>query len=68
MSLEDKKKRDKRACKEARIKLLARLICYNEIGEPVEIAFYPDDEEYAWHVAGERVRDTSDEMIEMFIK
>lgn len=61
------KERDKLLTTEAKIKALARLICYNEIGEPVELVYMPSDNIYEWHVGGEFVKEASNQAIVSFI-
>lgn len=62
-----KVERDLLVIKEAKVVALARLIGYNEIGEPIELTFDPSSKSYEWHVGGERVGEASQQSVEQFI-
>lgn len=68
MATQDEKlKRDKNLCRNAKIKALARVIGYNETGEPVEIVYTLSTNCYSIQVAGEEISDAAIETIEQFI-
>ena len=61
------KQRDKLLAAETRVKVIARLVAYNEIGEPIELVFVPVDDAYEWHVGGEYVRKASQQSVLNFV-
>ena len=63
MDINKMKERDKRLTSELRIKVLARLIGYNEIGEPIELVYVPQDNGYEIHVGGEYQRRASNYLV-----
>jgi hypothetical protein len=66
MDINKLKERDKLLIKEAGIKAIARLIGYNEIGEPVELVYNPRSNTYDWHVGGEYVNEASQQALVSF--
>lgn len=68
LAFEEKVKRDRNLCREARIKALARVIGYNETGEPVEIVYTYSTGIYTIQVAGEEMKEASPDVIEQFLQ
>ena len=66
MDIEKLKTRDNLLVKETGVSAVARLVGYNEIGEPIELVYDPSDNTYDWHVGGERVREASQQAIVQF--
>lgn len=66
MDIEKLKNRDKLLVKETGVSAIARLVGYNEIGEPIELVFDAADSTYEWHVGGERKREASQQSIVQF--
>lgn len=65
---EEKVKRDRNFCREARVKALARVVGYNETGEPIEIVYTYSTGVYTIQVAGEEVKEASPEVIDQFLQ
>jgi len=68
MTINRLKERDKRLIKETGIKVLARLVGYNEVGETVEIVYNSRNNMYEWHIGGEYKNEVSQESIVLFFK
>ena len=66
MDIEKLKERDKLLVKETGVKAVARLVGYNEIGEPIELVYNPQDSTYEWHVGGDYMREASQQAIVQF--
>lgn len=60
------KERDKSLSSELGIKSLARLIGYNEVGEPVELVYDTSESTYNWHIGGEYLKPASQQSIEQY--
>jgi len=56
------KKIDATICTEAKVTALAKVLGYDEIGEPIEIVYDLAENGYAFHVGGCRRCDVSDEL------
>lgn len=67
MDINKLKERDKLLTHEAKVKILARLVGYNEIGEPIELVYVPEDNSYAWHVGGDYIRKASHQSVQSFV-
>lgn len=67
MNIQKVKDRDKLLISEAKVKLLSRMVGYNEIGEPIELVFIPAENEYEWHVGGEYVSRASQQSVLLFV-
>lgn len=61
-TIETYKKIDATICNEAKLTALAKVIGYDEIGEPIEIVYDLAENGYAFHVGGCRRCDVSDEL------
>lgn len=63
MTIEKMKLRDASIVKESGVKVIARLIGFNEIGAPIELVYDGDNDSYNWQVDGEYVREASSESL-----